>query len=168
MRAETFSVILRRELAALHRAVEAYPSDAALWASPPGVPNAGGTLALHLVGNLRHFVGATLGGSGFVRDRDAEFTRRDVSREAVLAEIDEALGDVERALATAGDAALDRPYPLAVGTGKWTIPGAEWLVHLVAHTAYHLGQLDYHRRMVTGELRGVDAIAVRELPSARS
>lgn len=168
MHAETFSVILRRELAALRRAVEAYPDDRALWAAPAGVPNAGGTLALHLVGNLRHFVGATLGATGFVRDRDAEFARRDVPREQVLAEIDEAMDDVEHALAKAGDAALARPYPILIGTGQWTVPGDEWLVHLVAHTAYHLGQLDYHRRIVTGESRGVGAVAVAELPSARS
>ena len=72
-------ILLRRELAALRRSVEAYPDDASVWALPPGVPNSAGTLVLHCAGNLRHFLGAVLGGDGYRRDRDAEFARRGVT-----------------------------------------------------------------------------------------
>ena len=72
--------ILVRELEALKRELAAYPSDADVWATPPGVSNSGGTLALHLAGNLQHYVGAMLGGSGYVRDRAAEFGRHGVAR----------------------------------------------------------------------------------------
>lgn len=158
----TASVILRRDLAAVRRSVEAYPDDASLWAQHPGFPNAGGTLALHVAGNVRHYVGAVLGRSGYVRDRDAEFSRRGVPRHAVVAEIEEARSAVERALRSLGDEALAGPYPLPI-SGR-TVSMMDFLVHLTTHLAFHLGQLDYHRRAVTGDRASVDAVASTALP----
>jgi uncharacterized damage-inducible protein DinB len=157
-------VTLRRELAAVRRSVEAYPDDESLWRRPAGAPNAGGTLVLHLAGNLQHYVGAVLGRSGYVRDRDAEFARRDVAREDLLAELD-ATGEVlERTLDALDDAALAAPYPERVSDRE--LRTCDFLVHLASHLAYHLGQLDYHRRIVTGDRRSVNAVALAELPSA--
>lgn len=161
--AATASVILRRDLAAVRRSVEAYPDDASLWSERPGFPNSGGTLALHVAGNVRHYVGAVLGRSGYVRDRDAEFSRRGVPRHAVVAEIEEARSAVERALGTLADQSLARPYPIPI-SGK-SVSTRDFLVHLATHLAFHLGQLDYHRRAVTGDRRSVDAVASAALPS---
>lgn len=160
----TVRTVLLRELRALRRTVEAYPDDAALWAHPPGVPNAGGTIALHVAGNLQHYVGRLLGGTGYVRDRDAEFARRDVPRDEILSELDAAAAAVDAALAERPDAPLPDRFPEPVA-GR-TFATADMLVHLAVHLAYHLGQLDYHRRLVTGDDRGVDAIAIRELAAA--
>ncbi|HEU4629795.1 MAG TPA: DinB family protein [Gemmatimonadaceae bacterium] len=158
--------VLLRELRAVRREVEAYPDDASLWAQRPGLPNAGGTIALHLAGNLQHYVGHRLGGTGYVRDRDAEFARRDVPRAEVLAELDAAAAAIDAALADSAGTGATLPvrYPEAVG-GR-TLTTDDMLVHLAVHLAYHLGQLDYHRRLVTGDGRGVDAVAIRELPAA--
>lgn len=152
--------VLLRELAAMRRSVEAYPDDDAPWAERPGLPNTGGTLVLHVAGNLQHFVGAVLGASGYRRDRDAEFARRGLSRAALVAELDAAMGAVERALAAG---ALPDAYPARIGDR--TVATESWLVHLATHIAYHLGQLDYHRRVVTGDARGVGALALDALPS---
>lgn len=156
--------ILLRELAAVRRSVEAYPDDASVWAERPGLPNAGGTLVLHIAGNLQHYVGAVLGDTGYRRDRDAEFARRDVPRDALLAEIDAASDAVERGLGGLADEdeALERPYAERVA-GREVATG-DYLVHLASHLAYHLGQLDYHRRVVTGTRTGVAAVAAAELP----
>ena len=158
--------VLTRELFALRRAVEAYPNEASLWRHLPGLPNSGGTLVLHLAGNLQHFVGAVLGNTGYRRDRDAEFARRDVPREALLAEIDATLTAVDQGLGAVQDEALASPYPEAI-SGRAVATG-DWLVHLAAHLAYHLGQLDYHRRVVTGDSRSIGAVAVAELPAPPS
>ena len=155
--------LLLRELRAIRRSVEAYPDDASLWAQPAGLPNAGGTIALHVAGNLQHYVGTLLGGTGYVRDRDAEFARRDVPRAEILAGLDAAAAAVDAALAERPDAPLPERYPEAV-RGR-TVTTADMLVHLAVHLAYHLGQLDYHRRVVTGDSRGMDAVSVRELPA---
>ena len=158
-----FHTILLRELAAVRRSVEAYPDDASVWRQPPGLPNAGGTLVLHVAGNLQHSVGAVLGGSGYVRDRDAEFSRRDVPRDTLLAEIDAAQDAVDRAMQAIDDDALARPYPERFNDR--TFVTRDYLVHLTAHLAYHLGQLDYHRRVVTGDRRSVGAEPIADVPA---
>jgi uncharacterized damage-inducible protein DinB len=162
MSATTVKLLITRELRAVRRELEAYPDDASVWQVVPGVPNTGGTLALHVAGNIRHFIGAIVGRDGYVRDRDAEFSRRDVSRADLIAGLDAAIQSVERALGPASADLLRGAYPEPVA--KRTVAAADFLIHLVAHLAYHLGQLDYHRRVVTGDPRGVDAVSVRELP----
>jgi len=158
----TVQTVILRELGAVRRTVEAYPDDASLWAERPGLPNAGGTLVLHVAGNLQHYIGAVLGKSGYRRNRDAEFARRDVPRAELLGEIDAARQAVERGMAVVSDDTLAAPYPEQIA-GR-TVATGDFLVHLATHLAYHLGQLDYHRRVVTGERRSISAIAVTELP----
>src|SRR4051794_11572070 len=110
MVSETIRTLFLREIRALRREVEAYPDEALLWASRPGITNTAGNLALHLCGNLQHYIGARLGDTGYVRDRDAEFARRDVSRSEVLAEIDAATAAVRRGFDHITDEDLDKPY----------------------------------------------------------
>jgi uncharacterized damage-inducible protein DinB len=153
--------VLVRELGTIAAELEAYPDDASVWACPPGLPNAAGTLALHLVGNLRYFVGARLGGTGYVRDRAAEFATRGVSRADLRAQVDAAVQEVGDALARLTPAHLDERFPEPIG-GVHLSTG-RFLQHLVAHTGYHLGQLDYHRRVVTGDARGVGALPIARL-----
>jgi uncharacterized damage-inducible protein DinB len=159
---DAVQTVLLRELAALRRSIESYPDEGSLWRRPGHVPNAAGTLALHLAGNLQHYVGAVLGKTGYVRDRNAEFARRDVPRDALLAEIDAATAAVERGLAACGDEALERPYPERMG--GHTVATSVYLIHLASHLAYHLGQVDYHRRTVTASGESVGAMAETVLP----
>jgi len=140
--------VLSRDLATLAQEVALYPSDAALWTAVEGLGNPGGNLVLHLAGNLQHFIGAQLGGTGYVRDRDAEFTRRGLTRAELQEEVARAASVVASTLSDLDPARLAEPYPLpilgrAVGTEVF-------LVHLCAHLAYHLGQLDAHRRVQGG------------------
>jgi hypothetical protein len=164
MRRETIETILRRDLGAVRRSIEAYPDDDAPWAERPGLPNAGGTLVLHLAGNLQHFVGAILGGSGYRRDREAEFARRGVPRSELVSEVDAAERAVILGLGALQAESFSATYPEPIA-GRTVVTG-DFLVHLATHLAYHLGQLDYHRRVVTGERQGVGAIAAAELPAA--
>src|SRR4051812_5197341 len=90
MIAETICTLMLRELRALRREVEAYPNEADLWATPQGLPNSAANLTLHLAGNLQHFIGARLGGTGYVRNRDLEFSRREGTRAELLAQVDAA------------------------------------------------------------------------------
>ena len=153
--------VMLRELRALRREVEAYPSDADLWRVVPGIANSGGNLVLHLAGNLQYFVGAALGGTGYVRNREAEFGTRDVPRRELLEQVDRAMTAVETGLGKLRDDDLDQPYPEPVGGGSYTT-GA-FLTHLAVHLAYHLGQVDYHRRIVTGDGTTAKTVAIGEL-----
>jgi hypothetical protein len=139
----------------------AYPDERAIWAQPPGVPNSAGNLALHLAGNLRWFIGAQLGATGYIRDREAEFAKRNVPRAELIAQIEAASDEVTRTLATLDPAQLEGPYPLEVG-GLHLLT-RRFLLHLEGHFAYHLGQLDYHRRMVTGSTTSVGALSLPPL-----
>lgn len=166
LRAMTLTPVLEtlivRELRAFKRELDAYPDDASVWRAVPGMPNTGGTLALHVAGNIQHFVGAVLGGSGYVRDRDAEFARRDVPRRELTAGLDAAIAAVERTLPSLTEAQVTGPYPEPIA--KRSVAARYFLVHLATHLSYHLGQLDYHRRAVSGNPQGIDAVSVRELP----
>jgi len=148
----------------MRREIESYPDDESLWRETSGVSNPGGTLALHCAGNMRHFVGAVLGQDGYIRDREAEFTARGATREQVVAELDSALNAVERALESLPAAVFDGPYPARV-YGR-TLRTDVLLTHMAIHLGYHLGQLDYHRRLVTGENHTVDALSLSDLPEA--
>ncbi|MDQ2670150.1 MAG: DUF1572 domain-containing protein [Gemmatimonadota bacterium] len=157
--------MILRELGALARSVELYPDDASLWRTAPGVPNRGGTLVLHCCGNLRHYLGAKLGRSGYVRDRDAEFAQRDVPRAELLRIIERTTAEVDRALSGVDDGDLDGDYPEIIAGHR--VAAREYIAHIAVHLAYHLGQLDYHRRFVTGDARSAEAVQAAELPSAR-
>jgi uncharacterized damage-inducible protein DinB len=159
------AAILDRDLKALAREVAAYPDDTTLWIAPAGIANSAGTLVLHLSGNIQHFMGAKLGGTGYVRDREREFAARGVSREALLSEIEAARAAVHAAAQCTSDEREDEDFPDPVAGVR--VSRGDLLVHLVSHVGYHLGQVDYHRRMVTGSSQGVDAIHAAELASAR-
>lgn len=157
--------VLLRDLEALHREVQAYPDDETLWRTPDGLPNSAGTLAVHLAGNLRHFVGAVLGGSAYERNREEEFSARDLPRDDVAARVRAAIDEVRAAGDHLDDATLEKPYPVSLrGT---TVTTGDWLLHLIAHTAYHIGQIDFHRRGFTSSHDGIGAMGTGELASVR-
>jgi len=153
--------LLLRDLRALAREVDAYPSDDVLWRTVPGISNSAGTLVLHLVGNLQHFVGAVLGQTGFVRDREAEFATHDLTRADLRGRIAAAAESVDTTLARLTPEQCEAEYPVLVGGRK--LGTDEFLVHLVAHLGYHLGQIDYHRRMLVPNSGAVDAMSISEL-----
>lgn len=157
------AAILDRDLHALAREVEAYADERDLWRLPPGLPNSGGTLALHLAGNIQHYLGSRLAGTGYVRDRPAEFAARDLPRVRLLERIEAARRAV--AAAAAADVDPEADFPEVISGAR--VATGDYLVHLCSHFAFHLGQLDYHRRLVTGGGQGVGAMRPAELRSAR-
>jgi len=146
--ADDFARILGRDLDALAGQVGSYPDDESLWRTGGTTRNSAGTLAVHLVGNLEHFVGAVLGGNGYVRNREREFAERDVPRAEILRRIAHCQEAVLSTLAGITDAELGRPFP---GRTPPALEGASthlFLLHLTGHLSWHLGQVDYHRRLL--------------------
>ncbi len=163
---EQLKGMMLRELKTLRNELLAFEDERQIWAMPPGISNSAGTLALHLTGNLRHYIGSPFGGTGYVRDRDREFEARDIPRPELLADIDSAMSEVTTALDAMDRTALEEPYPLEVGGVN--LRTGEFLLHLTAHLGYHLGQVDYHRRAVTGSGQSVRALGVQDLCTAPS
>jgi uncharacterized damage-inducible protein DinB len=156
--------ILTRELEALAREVELFPDDDALWRTVPGVTNSAGNLALHACGNLKHFVGAVLGGSGYVRDRPAEFAARSGRREDVARQVRETADVVSKALSRVPPSALAAPYPEPHDGVQ--LPCGRFLLHLCVHLAFHLGQAGYLRRVLTADTRTSGAVSLKALSDA--
>lgn len=153
--------LILRELETFRQEVRSFPDDATLWQAPAGVTNPAGTLALHVAGNLRHFVGAVLGNTGYVRNRDHEFAARGLPREELLAALDAASAEVGDTLTRLDPGVLDQPYPQAVGGA--TLGTRRFLLHLAAHLAWHLGQAGYLRRIVTGVNTSTNGVSVAAL-----
>ena len=148
MFATDLSVLFARDIMRLRQEIEAFPDTASLWVTGPGVSNGAGSLALHLEGNLREYIGRQLGGIDYTRDRPAEFNARGVAREDLLSRIDAVAASIPPVIAGLSGAALDAVYPEAVLGRPWST--RQFLMHLSGHLNYHLGQIDYLRRLTTG------------------
>lgn len=138
--------IFKRDLNKLEAEINAYSNDDNLWLVENGIANSGGNLCLHLVGNLKAFVGKELGGFNYLRDRDAEFATKGVQKSVLLAAIAETRDMVDSALEKLTDGDLQQMFPVKVFSERTTIEFM--VVHLATHLSYHLGQINYHRRLL--------------------
>jgi hypothetical protein len=146
--ANDISMVLLRELEGFEREIMMFSDDSSPWLTLPGVSNSAGNLAMHVAGNLQHYVGAVLGGTGYVRDRELEFARRSGTRGMVIAELRRAADAVRSVLPQVNEAVLDSDFPEAVM--GMHVRTQVFLIHLCAHAGFHLGQAGYLRRALTG------------------
>lgn len=145
MTTEHLSALFARDLTKVKEEIISYSSEDALWVTADGINNSAGNLSLHISGNLQHFFGATLGDTGYERDRDFEFSGK-VSRQELLDDLEAAEKSVTNTLAKMSDTDLDNDYPLQF-YGE-TIKTGWFFLHLYSHMTYHLGQINYHRRLL--------------------
>ncbi len=158
---QELATLYLRELATLERELDLYPDERGIWKELPGLPNPAGTLFLHLAGSLQYFFGAVLGESGYVRDRAAEFSRRDASRNELKRELSRAGQAVRAAFANLSEDRLKEAFPVQFADAEFSIRLT--LLQFLTHLVYHLGQIDYHRRAVTGDRASADAVAASDL-----
>ncbi len=144
---KSLSTLLARDLNKLKSEIEAYTDESDLWVVEGKISNSAGTLCLHLCGNLRHFIGAILGQSGYVRDRSAEFNDRDVPRAELLTRIELTIQEVTDTLEGLSKNQLAETFPVMVFSYEMTVEF--FLIHLYGHLNYHLGQVNYHRRLLS-------------------
>ena len=141
-----FIQIMDRELARLESEISQYPNESLLWKTAGEIKNPAGNLCMHLCGNLQHYIGAQLGKTSYERNRPHEFSARDVSREKLLAEIRATKEAVISTLKKLIDSDLQKMYPEEVLGYPMTT--GFFLIHLMQHFGYHLGQINYHRRLL--------------------
>ena len=146
MLTDSLITLFKRDLNKLKSEIDLYNNESNLWLTPAEISNSAGNLTLHIVGNLSHFVGAVLGHTGYVRQRDLEFSQKHVPREEIIKKVDELLPIIEATLSNLKDEDLDKPYPIEVFKFEMTIE--YFLIHLIMHLSYHLGQINYHRRLI--------------------
>jgi uncharacterized damage-inducible protein DinB len=146
MLSETLKTLFSRDLNKLREELESYQNEENIWKIDKNILNSAGNLCLHLIGNLNTYIGAELGGTHYVRNRPEEFSKKDVPRVQLVQQIEQTIAVVDTALAALTKDRLESEYPLEVLAGKMSTEF--FLVHLVMHLSYHLGQVNYHRRML--------------------
>lgn len=139
--------LYERDITRLAQEIESYPGDASLWIKGGQINNSAGNLALHLCGNLQHYIGKVLGNTNYVRNRPAEFSSTGLSKAMLLAEIQKTKVIVVHSLERLDVGFLTKNYPEKVYDYNMTV--VYFLNHLLAHLSYHLGQINYHRRLLT-------------------
>lgn len=143
---EAIVKIFTRDLRKLSSEIEHFERQEDLWKTPGDISNSAGNLCLHLAGNLNHFVGAVIGGSAYVRDREAEFTKKGVDQDELIDLVVETEKMVVATLSAFETKRLKTTYPIRVFGEDMSYEF--FLVHLTTHLNYHLGQINYLRRIL--------------------
>ena len=138
--------IFERDLNKLKNEISYYTDERNLWYVEESINNSAGNLCLHIVGNLNHFVGAVLGGDGYIRERDKEFSLKNIPKDELISSIDNLIGTLKKSFSKMSDEVLNKIYPINVYQKEMTT--RFFLVSLAAHLNYHLGQVNYHRRLL--------------------
>ena len=143
---QTLQSLFNRDLNRLKKEIELYQSEEVIWKVEQYIANSAGNLCLHLVGNLKTFIGAVLGESGYIRNRELEFSAKDVPKAELIKGVEEAIEIVSQTLEKLTETQIKNEYPVLVFE---TRASTEYmLIHLATHLGYHLGQVNYHRRLL--------------------
>jgi hypothetical protein len=143
---ETLKLLFNRDLKKLRTEVELYNNENNLWKVEKNIANSAGNLCLHLTGNLNTFIGKEIGKTDYVRNRDLEFSLKNIPRAELLVKIDDTIRVVESSLDKLDESMLQNEYPILVFEEKKSYE--YFLIHLATHLSYHLGQINYHRRLI--------------------
>lgn len=143
---DTLKSLFERDLKKLRQEIEAYKTEKNIWKTGKNITNSSGHLCLHIIGNLNWFIGAQLGNTGYIRHRDLEFSSNNIPKVDLLLEIDKTRSMLNKTLDKITVSQLELEYPILVFEQKTSMH--HFLVHLTTHLAYHLGQINYHRRLL--------------------
>jgi len=143
---ESVKSLFTRDLNQLKKEIESYQNEEAIWKIDKDILNSAGNLSLHLVGNINHFIGSILGNSGYVRNRELEFSLKNIPKTELILQIEKTIKIVHSSLDQLSEEDLKKEYPIeALGYPMTT---EYFLIHLFGHLNYHLGQINYHRRLL--------------------
>lgn len=143
---EILKNLFNRDLNKLKLEIGSYQNESKIWCIDKNISNSAGNLCLHLIGNLNTYVGAQIGKTDYIRDRELEFSQKDIQQLELIAQIDATIIVINNSLDQLTDENLKDEYPLLVFEAKTSTEFM--LVHLTTHLAYHLGQINYHRRLL--------------------
>ena len=147
---ETLRKLFDRDLQQLKKEIELYKNENRIWYTEKNIANSAGNLCLHLVGNLKTYIGLHIGNFDYIRQRDLEFSLKNIPKDQLLKQVDETIEIVDNSLANFNENRLKEDFPIEVFSGQTT--SIEYmLTHLATHLAYHLGQVNYHRRLLDTE-----------------
>jgi uncharacterized damage-inducible protein DinB len=146
MAIETLKALFTRDLDRLTKEIMLYENEENIWKIRNNITNSAGNLCLHLIGNLNTYIGKEIGKTGYIRNRDLEFSLKNVPRTELLDKISQTIQVVNTSLDQLLETDLKNEYPVLMFEEKTSIEYL--LLHLTTHLSYHLGQINYHRRLL--------------------
>lgn len=146
MLSQTLISLFERDLNRVIDELNLYQSESNIWKVEGNISNSAGNLALHLMGNLKTYIGKEIGNYEYVRNRDLEFADKNIPRERIIADLNDTIAIIKDSLKFVSDEELKKDYPLLVLSDRTSTE--YFLVHLATHLNYHLGQINYHRRLI--------------------
>jgi hypothetical protein len=143
---EMITSLFERDINKLMEELMLYKNEEDVWKIKEGISNSGGNLTLHLLGNLNYFIGATLGNTGYIRERDKEFSLKNITRIQLVEDLKRTIEVIKKTLPRLSNQDLEKDFPVPLNDK--TLSTSFVLLHLLAHFSYHLGQVNYHRRLI--------------------
>ena len=143
---ESLLEIFERDLNKLKDEISLYKDENSLWVIKKEISNSAGNLCLHLIGNLNHFIGAILGQTGYERDRENEFAAKNIPRQELVNKIETTVQVVINTLNKLSVEDFEKDFPIQ--KHDKIVKTDFMLLHLITHFNYHLGQINYHRRLI--------------------
>jgi Protein of unknown function (DUF1572) len=138
--------LYERELNAVMKEINSFKNDENIWNTLPGISNSAGNLTLHLIGNLNHFIGATLANTEYIRNRELEFSSKNISKEILMKDLQSTINIINTSLPNLNEEHLNADFPLQLNNTTYSTH--QMLHHLLSHLSYHLGQINYLRRFL--------------------
>ena len=141
--------LYERDLRNMIEEVNLFKNEEDLWRTQGSVKNSCGNLVLHITGGLNHYFGATLAHTGYVRDRDQEFIKKGVKREELVAQLEQVIPMMNETLSALTPEQMEVEFPIFFDKPNTSVSYVA--VRLLAHLGYHLGQVNYLRRVLEQE-----------------
>ena len=146
---ETLKILFNRDLKRVIKEIEQYNNEVDIWKIKGQINNSAGNICLHLVGNLKTYIGKELGETNYIRNRELEFSSKNVPRQELIERVENTIEIINQTLDNLDEDTLATEYPILVFENKTS---TEYLlVHLTTHLTYHLGQINYHRRLIESD-----------------
>lgn len=142
----TLISLFERDLNRLINEINLYENEEDVWRVEKSISNSAGNLTLHIIGNLNTYIGKELGKTNYIRNRELEFSQKNIPRQTLIESIKDTVKVIRETLIKLSNDDLQKEYPILIFTEKTSVEFL--LVHLTTHLTYHLGQINYHRRLI--------------------
>ena len=142
----TLTNFYERDIRRLIEEINLFNDEGNLWKTEGTIKNSSGNLVLHIVGGTNYLIGTMLAKTGYIRNRDQEFIIKDVPRNELVAQLEELMLMINKTLSTFDDERMEAEYPIMFDDMK--VPNSYVLIRLAIHLNYHLGQVNYLRRVL--------------------
>jgi hypothetical protein len=137
--ADYFRVMVQERV---HELVSPLSSEQ-VWQRPFPYGNSIGNLILHLTGNLNYYIGAQIAGTGYIRQRDLEFSDGGKPKGELLKLFDDAIQITVATIEKQSDHDWSTPYYAERADGSTRFAQ---VLACAGHAYHHVGQIIYLQR----------------------